>query len=184
MKTVRLYSALLTATVLFFSTAPGCADKRETPAGVEKTGPIKVYSYEIRGFVMSEKIDKSVAEWKKQLTPEQFHILREKGTEQAGTGKYAYSHEHGIYRCAGCGLDLFRSEEKYESGTGWPSFFAPISPENIVTAADNSLFSRRTEVLCRRCGGHLGHVFEDGPKPTGLRYCMNSAALAFVSVSK
>jgi len=184
MKTVRLYSALLTATLLIFSTAPGCADKRETPAGAEKTGPIKVYSYEKRGFVMSEKIVKSVAEWKKQLTPEQFHILREKGTEQAGTGKYAYSHEHGVYRCAGCGLDLFRSEEKYESGTGWPSFFAPISPENIVTAADNSLFSHRTEVLCRRCGGHLGHVFEDGPKPTGLRYCMNSAALAFASVSK
>lgn len=128
---------------------------------------------------MSATIVKTEAEWRQQLTPEQFHILREKGTERAGSGLYASHHEHGVYRCAGCGLELFRSEDKYESGTGWPSFFAPLSPENITTAVDNSLFSRRTEVLCRRCGGHLGHVFDDGPKPTGLRYCMNSAALKF-----
>src|SRR6185369_2184080 len=181
MKSAGMYAALLTAVLFLFSTAPGCAGKRESAVAAGQAGPIKVYSYEKRGFVMSEKILKSEAEWKKQLSPEQFHILREKGTEQAGTGKYAYNHEHGVYRCAGCGLDLFRSEDKYESGTGWPSFFAPISPENISTAVDNSLFSRRTEVLCRRCGGHLGHVFEDGPKPTGLRYCMNSAALDFVA---
>jgi peptide-methionine (R)-S-oxide reductase len=181
MKKEGIYAALMTAALFLFCTASGCVDKREAAVAAEQAGPIKVYSYEKRGFVMSEKILKSETEWKKQLTPEQFDILRKKGTERAGTGKYAYNHEHGVYRCAGCGLDLFRSEDKYESGTGWPSFFAPISPENIATAADNSLFSRRTEVLCRRCGGHLGHVFEDGPKPTGLRYCMNSAALEFVA---
>lgn len=182
MKKNGFYAILVMALLMLFSTSPGCADKRGTPAGAGITGPIKVYSYERRDFVMSEKIVKTEADWKKQLTPEQYHILREKGTEQAGTGKYAIHHEHGVYRCAGCGLDLFRSDDKYESGTGWPSFFAPISSENITTTADNSLFSRRTEVLCSRCGGHLGHVFEDGPKPTGLRYCMNSAALDFAAV--
>ena len=175
------HAVLMAALLVFISTVPGCAERRGAPAVAEKPGPIKVYSYERKGFVMSEKIVKTEAEWKKQLTPEQFRILRAKGTEQAGTGKYAYSHEQGIYRCAGCGLDLFRSEDKYDSGTGWPSFFAPVSPDNITTAADDSLFSRRTEVLCRRCGGHLGHVFDDGPKPTGLRYCLNSPALEFVA---
>jgi len=178
-----LYPVSIMVALFLFSTATGCAEKRETIVAA-KAGPTKVYSYERKGYVMSGMIIKTEAEWKKQLDPEQFNILREKGTEQAGTGKYAFNHEHGVYRCAGCGLDLFRSEDKYESGTGWPSFFAPISPENITTAADNSLFSRRTEVLCRRCGGHLGHVFEDGPKPTGLRYCMNSAALNFAAVGK
>ncbi len=184
MKKHGLYAVLIMAVLVFFSTAPGCADKREAPAIAGQAGPIKVYSFERKGFVMSEKIVKTAAEWKQQLSPEQFHVLREKGTEQAGTGKYAYHHEHGVYRCAGCGLDLFRSEDKYESGTGWPSFFTSIAPDNISTAADNSFFSRRTEVLCRRCGGHLGHVFDDGPKPTGLRYCMNSAALEFVAAGK
>lgn len=184
---MRLYglSAVVVAVILFaVCTAPGCAARHDDAVIAGKTGPIKVYSAEHRGYVMSERVVKSEEEWKKLLTAEQFYVLRKKGTEQAGTGKYAFTHEHGIYRCAGCGLDLFRSEDKYESGTGWPSFFAPIAPENVATAADNSLFSRRTEVLCPRCGGHLGHVFDDGPKPTGLRYCMNSAALDFVAVQK
>jgi peptide-methionine (R)-S-oxide reductase len=150
------------------------------PAAAHAAARIKVYSAEKGTYIMSDEVVKSKEEWKKILTPEQFHVLREKGTERAFTGKYADNHEHGIYRCAGCGLDLYRSEDKFESGTGWPSFTRPIASDNIKTAVDRSFFSTRTEVMCRRCGGHLGHVFEDGPKPTGLRYCMNSAALTFV----
>jgi len=145
---------------------------------------IRVYSAEKGNYVMIQTVVKTKEEWKKSLTPEQYHILREKGTERAFSGKYDRHHEHGVYRCAACGLDLYRSEEKYDSGTGWPSFTAPIAPSNVVTRPDNSFFSQRTEVLCPRCGGHLGHVFDDGPKPTGKRYCMNSAALQFVATAK
>jgi len=145
---------------------------------------IRVYSVEKGNYVMTETVMKTNEEWKKSLTPEQYHILREKGTERAFSGKYDKHHEHGVYRCAACDLDLYRSEEKYDSGTGWPSFTAPIAASNVLTRPDNSFFSQRTEVLCPRCGGHLGHVFDDGPKPTGKRYCMNSAALRFVSTTK
>jgi peptide-methionine (R)-S-oxide reductase len=141
---------------------------------------IQVYSALRKGYVMTEKVIKTDAEWKKQLTPEQFQVTRRKGTERAFSGAYHATKEKGIYQCVCCGNDLFRSDTKYDSGTGWPSFWAPIAGENVRTEEDNSFFSRRTEVLCSRCDAHLGHVFNDGPKPTGLRYCMNSASLKLV----
>lgn len=116
-------------------------------------------------------------EWRRILTPEQFHILREKGTERAGTGEYAFTKDHGVYRCAGCGAELFSSDTKFESGTGWPSFFQPIRDGAITLHTDRSFGMKRVEATCARCGGHLGHVFEDGPRPTGERFCMNSASL-------
>lgn len=138
-------------------------------------GPGSAEAAQSTGF----EITRSEEEWRGMLTPAQFRILREHGTEPAGSSPLDREHRNGAYLCAGCGLPLFSSASKYDSGTGWPSFWAPL-PDSIGTSEDRRLFMVRTEVHCRRCGGHLGHVFDDGPPPTGLRYCMNGAALAFV----
>ncbi|HEY1916948.1 MAG TPA: peptide-methionine (R)-S-oxide reductase MsrB [Streptosporangiaceae bacterium] len=133
---------------------------------------------------VAREVTKPDEQWRQELTDQQYNVLREAHTERPFTGKYVHNHEDGFYRCAGCGAELFRSDAKFDSGTGWPSFFEPSVAEAVELRPDNSLWMRRTEVVCRSCGGHLGHVFDDGPRPTGDRYCINSCSLAFEPASQ
>jgi len=165
----------LAAAVLLFGTVVAMAVENQGATG--SVSQIRVYSEKQKGFIMAEKVNKTEEEWKKALTADQFHVLRRKGTERAFSGDYWKTKDKGVYKCAACGQDLFASDSKFDSGTGWPSFWKPIARENVATETDVTYGMTRTEVVCSRCGGHLGHVFSDGPEPTGLRYCINSISL-------
>ena len=188
---MRLKNPVIPVILVIVLSIAGCMHKedkmknypKDAQGGfIAKPGKVKIFDYKSGKVIEVDKVIQSEAEYKKELPPDVCFIVRDKGTEAPFTGKLLNNHKKGIYKCVICGNDLFTSDTKFESGTGWPSFFKPVSPLNIIEITDTSGGMVRTEIVCARCGSHLGHVFDDVPQPTGLRYCMNSAALKFEEI--